>query len=48
MVARGYIDIRNFKEETGMSRKYCIAYLEWLDKSGETVREGEKRRPKYA
>jgi selenocysteine-specific elongation factor len=48
MVARGYIDIRNFKEETGMSRKYCIAYLEWLDKSGETVREGEKRRPKYS
>ncbi len=43
IVAQGYIDIRNFKELTGMSRKYCIAYLEMLDQSGDVVKEGEKR-----
>jgi hypothetical protein len=43
IVAQGYIDIRNFKETTGMSRKYCIAYLEMLDQSGEVVKEKEKR-----
>jgi selenocysteine-specific elongation factor len=47
MVARGYIDIRNFKATTGMSRKYCIAYLEYLDQSGEVRREGERRVPRY-
>ena len=43
ITAQGYIDIRNFKEATGMSRKYCIAYLEMLDQSGDVVKEGEKR-----
>jgi len=43
MVKHGYIDIRLFKAETGMSRKYCIAYLEYLDRQGDVVREGERR-----
>jgi selenocysteine-specific elongation factor len=47
MTAQGYIDIRNFKAATGMSRKYCIAYLEYLDQSGEVRREGERRLPRY-
>ncbi|WP_292656553.1 SelB C-terminal domain-containing protein, partial [Nitratifractor sp.] len=47
MVKHGYLDIRLFKAETGMSRKYCIAYLEHLDKQGDVVREGERRIPKY-
>ncbi|ADV47072.1 selenocysteine-specific translation elongation factor [Nitratifractor salsuginis] len=47
MVKHGFIDIRTFKAETGMSRKYCIAYLEYLDKSGDVVREGEKRLLKF-
>ncbi|WP_456428443.1 selenocysteine-specific translation elongation factor [Nitratifractor sp.] len=47
MVKHGYLDIRLFKAETGMSRKYCIAYLEYLDKQGDVVREGERRIPKY-
>jgi selenocysteine-specific elongation factor len=47
IAAQGYIDIRNFKKSTGMSRKYCIAYLEFLDKSGEVVKEGEKRVLRY-
>ena len=47
IVKEGYIDIRNFKDNTGMSRKYCIAYLEFLDKSGEVIKEGEKRVLRY-
>ncbi len=47
ITAQGYIDIRNFKATTGMSRKYCIAYLEYLDKSEEVVKEGERRVLKY-
>ncbi len=47
MVKHGYLDIRLFKAETGMSRKYCIAYLEYLDKQGDVGREGERRIPKY-
>ncbi|HFC03235.1 MAG TPA: selenocysteine-specific translation elongation factor, partial [Nitratifractor salsuginis] len=43
MVKHGYLDIRLFKVETGMSRKYCIAYLEYLDRQGDVVREGERR-----
>ncbi len=43
IIKRGYIDIRTFKAETGMSRKYCIAYLEYLDKSGDIAREGDRR-----
>ncbi len=47
MTRYGYLDIRLFKTETGMSRKYCIAYLEYLDRQGEVFREGDKRVPKY-
>jgi len=43
----GSIDIRTFKARTGMSRKYCIAYLEYLDRSDDVVREGEKRLLRY-
>lgn len=28
----GYINISNFKNKLGLSRKYAIAYLEYLDK----------------
>ncbi len=48
ITAQGYIDIRNFKQATGMSRKYCIAYLEYLDQNGDVVREGEKRLFRFA
>jgi selenocysteine-specific elongation factor len=43
ITAQGYIDIRNFKEHTPMSRKYLIAYLEYLDKSAQIDKKGEKR-----
>ena len=47
MQEEGYIDIRLFKAKSSMSRKYCIAYLEYLDKSGGVIREGERRRARY-
>ena len=48
MVKHGYLDIRLFRAETGMSRKYCIAYLEYLDRQGDVIREGERRKLKYS
>ena len=47
ITSEGYIDIKNFKDSTGMSRKYLIAYLEYIDKSEEIVRDGDKRLFKY-
>ena len=47
MIRHGYLDIRLFKAETGMSRKYCIAYLEYLDKQEDVIRDGERRILKY-
>jgi len=39
----GYIDIKNFKERYPLSRKYLIAYLEYLDKFSEIKKENGKR-----
>jgi selenocysteine-specific elongation factor len=39
----GYIDIRNFKEKFPLSRKYLIAYLDYLDKFSEIRKEDGKR-----
>ncbi len=39
----GYIDIRNFKSKTQMSRKYCIAYLEYFDSFEEVYKKKDKR-----
>ena len=47
IVADGYLDVQSYKAHTGMSRKYCIAYLEYLDKSGDVVNEKGKRVLKY-
>ncbi len=33
------------REKTGLTRKYLIPVLEWLDACGFTVREGDARRP---
>ena len=38
-----YIDIRNFKERYPLSRKYLIAYLDYLDKFSEIKKEEGKR-----
>jgi len=38
-----YIDIKNFKERFPLSRKYLIAYLDYLDKFSEIKKEDGKR-----
>ena len=40
---RGYIDVKIFKEEMPMSRKYIVAYLDYLDQMGDIVKEDTKR-----
>ncbi|WP_324172796.1 selenocysteine-specific translation elongation factor [Sulfurimonas sp.] len=39
----GYIDIANFKKNYPLSRKYIIAYLEYLDNFSQIKKEGNKR-----
>ncbi len=38
-----YIDIKLFKENLDASRKYLIAYLEYMDKFGNIKKDGDKR-----
>jgi selenocysteine-specific elongation factor len=38
-----YIDIKLFKENLDASRKYLIAYLEYMDKFGNIKKEGDRR-----
>ena len=40
---KGFIDIEIAKKETGLSRKYLIAYLEYLDKFFDIKKEGQRR-----
>jgi len=39
----GYIDIKNFKQKYTMSRKYMIAYLDYLDKMNNIENKDGKR-----
>jgi len=39
----GYIDIKNFRQNLNLSRKYLIGYLEYLDKLSEIKKEGNRR-----
>ncbi len=41
--SNGYIDIKLFKENLDVSRKYLIAYLEYMDKFGNIKKEGDRR-----
>jgi len=43
----GFIDIKKLRENTDLSRKYCIAYLEYLDNLNDIVKDGDKRKLKY-
>lgn len=36
--------VSEFKERTGLSRKYAVPFLEWADRTGLTVRMGDTRR----
>ncbi|MDY0232891.1 MAG: SelB C-terminal domain-containing protein, partial [Sulfurimonas sp.] len=39
----GYVDIANLKEKYDLSRKYLIAYLEYLDNFSDITRDANKR-----
>ena len=39
----GFIEVKNFKEHYTMSRKYLIAYLDYLDNFSEIKKENQKR-----
>jgi selenocysteine-specific elongation factor len=45
LAARGPITPPAVREALGISRKYLIPLLEWADRSGLTVRDGDVRRP---
>ncbi len=47
IVKYGYLDIHLFKNETNMSRKYLIAYLEYLDKQIDIIKKANKRFLKF-
>lgn len=36
--------VSEFKDVTGLSRKYAVPFLEWADANGHTVRMGDRRR----
>jgi selenocysteine-specific elongation factor len=36
--------VSEFKDQTGLSRKYAVPFLEWADRTGLTVRMGDTRR----
>lgn len=38
--------VSEFKDATGLSRKYAVPLLEWADGAGVTVRMGDRRRPR--
>lgn len=36
--------VSEFKDRSGLSRKYAVPFLEWSDRTGHTVRQGDTRR----
>jgi selenocysteine-specific elongation factor len=36
--------VSEFRDRSGLSRKYAVPFLEWADASGHTVRQGDTRR----
>jgi selenocysteine-specific elongation factor len=36
--------VSEFRDRSGLSRKYAVPFLEWSDKAGHTVRRGDARR----
>jgi selenocysteine-specific elongation factor len=37
--------VSEFRERSGLSRKYAVPFLEWSDRTGHSVRTGDTRRP---
>ncbi|MFA6757505.1 MAG: SelB C-terminal domain-containing protein, partial [Sulfurospirillaceae bacterium] len=42
----GFVDVKNSKEHFGLTRKYLIAYLDYLDNFDDIVKDGMRRRLK--
>ena len=40
--------VAQFRDRTGLTRKYAVPLLEWSDRTGLTVRMGDTRRPRAA
>ncbi|MDX1449528.1 MAG: SelB C-terminal domain-containing protein, partial [Acidimicrobiia bacterium] len=40
----GSFTVSEFKDRSGLSRKYAVPFLEWTDRTGITVRQGDSRR----
>jgi selenocysteine-specific elongation factor len=38
--------VAEFRDKTGLSRKYAVPLLEWSDREGLTIRRGDTRRPR--
>jgi selenocysteine-specific elongation factor len=36
--------VSEFRDRSGLSRKYAVPFLEWSDRAGHTVRQGDSRR----
>jgi selenocysteine-specific elongation factor len=45
LLAKGMLTVADFKEKTGVSRKYAVPLLEYLDGRGVTRRSGDNRVP---
>jgi selenocysteine-specific elongation factor len=46
MKTEGYVDVKNTKDHFGLTRKYLIAYLDYLDQFDDIVKEGMARKLK--
>ena len=46
MKNEGYVDVKNTKDHFGLTRKYLIAYLDYLDQFDDIVKEGMARKLK--
>lgn len=44
---RGYVDVNTLKEHFSLSRKFLIAFLEYLDKTGKFINKDNKRYLKH-
>jgi selenocysteine-specific elongation factor len=41
----GQVGVAELRDRLGLTRKFLIPFLEWLDERGFTVRSGDVRRP---
>jgi hypothetical protein len=44
ITVKGALTVTSFRDAFGSSRKYTLAFLEYLDASGVTIRDGDFRK----